>query len=530
VSPRAEGRYALVVATAQYSDPKLQLLRAPAADAEHLGAVLSDPARGDFDVEVLLDSSYAKLTRAIASFFRDRRPQDLLLLHFSCHGVKDDRGDLYLAAADTEVDLLSATGVSATWLSEQIDRSRSRRTCVLLDCCFSGSFPFGMRSRGRGVDAPEQLQGTGRVIITASNAMEYAYEGDQLVEGESEPSIFTGAIIEGIESGNADLDRDQLISVDDLYNYVYDRVKEATPSQTPLKKSELEGPLYLARSVYRADASSPLDSELLDATRDRYAGIREGAVQELARLLASGDPEVAEAARHALLGMTDDDSEQVARAARAALAGPAPPEPAPPPRRRRWWVAIPLVAAALAVAAVVVLNGDNGGEALPQGNVVSNPSFESDTAGWTTDEGTIESVAADDAPDGRRVVTVTSLTPGHTYSIDDRPNSIQDTVKGRAYTVSAWVKAAPATDGKAVCLVLRERATDAERGGTQATVNATAGEYRRISLNYVTKADHDNIGIHLFGNAENAGDGFLADAITISPASGVTDTPESCPL
>jgi hypothetical protein len=104
-------------------------------------------------------------------------------------------------------------------------------------------------------------------------------------------------------------------------------------------------------------------------------------------------------------------------------------------------------------------------------------------------------------------------------------------VKGRAYTVAAWVKAMPATDGKSVCLVLRERAGDAaDQGSTQTNITASAAKYQRISLNYVTKADHDNIGIHLFGNADNAGDAFLADAITISPASGVTDTPQSCSL
>jgi uncharacterized caspase-like protein len=248
----SEARHALVVATAHYSDPKLQQLRAPAADAERLAEVLRDPAKGNFDVEVLLDASHATLTRRIARFFRDRRPQDLLLLHFSCHGVKDDRGELYLAAADTELDLLSATGVSAAWLNEQISRARSRRTVVLLDCCFSGSFPFGMRARGSGVDAPEQLQGRGRAIITASNAMEYAYEGDTL-RGEGQPSVFTEAIVEGLATGEADLDHDQLVSVDDLYDYVYERVKAKTPSQTPSKKSELEGALYLAKSSYRPE-------------------------------------------------------------------------------------------------------------------------------------------------------------------------------------------------------------------------------------------------------------------------------------
>jgi uncharacterized caspase-like protein len=217
MSWESEGRHALIVATARYSDPKLQQLRAPRADAERLARVLRDPAKGNFDVEIATDESHATLTRRIASFFRDRRPSDLLLLHFSCHGVKDDRGELYLAASDTEVDLLSATGVSAAWLNDQISRTRSRRTVVLLDCCFSGSFPFGMRARaGRAVHAPEHFEGRGRAIITASSAMEYAYEGDHL-EGEGQPSVFTEAVVEGLETGKADLDHDQLVSVGDVY-------------------------------------------------------------------------------------------------------------------------------------------------------------------------------------------------------------------------------------------------------------------------------------------------------------------------
>ena len=41
----------------------------------------------------------------------------------------------------------------------------------------------------------------------------------------------TEAVVEGLDTGKADLDHDQLVSVDDLYGYVYDRVTETTPSQ-----------------------------------------------------------------------------------------------------------------------------------------------------------------------------------------------------------------------------------------------------------------------------------------------------------
>ena len=266
-----------------------------------------------------MNETHGALTRMIARFFGDRSPHDLLLLHFSCHGVKDEDGELYLAATDTDLDLLSATGISAAWLNDRISRTRSRRTVVLLDCCFSGSFPSGLRRRGDGLDAPQRLEGRGRAIITASNAMEYAYEGDEL-KGKGRPSVFTEAVVEGLRTGEADLDRDQLVSIDDLYHYVYDRVRDRTPSQTPSIKSDLEGALYLARSTYRPPIEpARLDPDLLSRTEDRYAGIREGAVQELGELLAVSDPSVALAARETLLRMTSDDSRRVAARAQAAL-------------------------------------------------------------------------------------------------------------------------------------------------------------------------------------------------------------------
>ncbi|MGH2943923.1 MAG: caspase family protein, partial [Solirubrobacteraceae bacterium] len=328
-------RDALIVAVASYRDLKLRRLRAPAADAERLGAVLEDPTIGDFRVTVASDESEAHLRRRLARYFSARAPDDLLLLHFSCHGIKDDKGELYLAAVDTESDpdLLSATAIASGWLNEQIDRCRSKRIVVLLDCCFSGSFRLGFKPRAGGtVDVGGHLGGRGRAVITASNSMEYAYEGDRLT-GAPAPSVFTGAVVEGLETGEADRNRDGWISVDELYDYVYDRVREQTPGQTPTKLGSIEGPLYIARSSHRAPSEEPaLDPRIVAKLASPVAGIRLDAVQQLARLLDASDPAVVQAAREALQGGTGNGaSERVPE----QPAGPAAPEPtsrARPPR------------------------------------------------------------------------------------------------------------------------------------------------------------------------------------------------------
>jgi hypothetical protein len=326
------GRHALIVATDAYADAKLSRLRAPAKDAEALADVLRDPAIGEFEVELALNQPEATLRRRIAAFFSDRSREELLLLHFSCHGLKDDSGQLFFAAADTEVAHLDATAIPAEFVSRQMARSRSNNVLMLLDCCYSGAIARGLTFRaGDRVDVHDHLGGSGRAIITASNAMEYAFEGDELT-GEGRPSVFTSAVVKALETGEADRDQDHWISVRELYDYVCDEVREITPNQRPNMLSHLEGELFVARSRWVVPATLP--RELLDGLENQFAPVREGAVAALGELLHGRDRSLAAAARSRLESVAaGDDSRRVAAAASAALAAtpPAPEPPAPPP-------------------------------------------------------------------------------------------------------------------------------------------------------------------------------------------------------
>src|SRR5690348_9940895 len=174
---------------------------------------------------------------AVEEFFDERRPDDLLLLHFSCHGVKDEDGELYFATANTLLRRLAATAVPAAFANGRMSRSRSRRIVLLLDCCYAGAFEHGMTARaGGGVGVESQFAGRGRAVITASSSMEYAFENDQLADAvEPAPSVFTSALVDGLATGDADRDQDGLIGLDELYDYVYDKVRASTPHQTPGK-------------------------------------------------------------------------------------------------------------------------------------------------------------------------------------------------------------------------------------------------------------------------------------------------------
>jgi len=68
-----------------------------------------------------------------------------------------------------------------------------------------GAFERGLwPGRANEMGIAQQLSGCGRAVTTASSAMEYAVEGGELADPEVAPSVFTVALVEGLETGEAD--------------------------------------------------------------------------------------------------------------------------------------------------------------------------------------------------------------------------------------------------------------------------------------------------------------------------------------
>lgn len=126
-------RVALLVGCSEYEDQEFPQLRAPVQDVEALERVLADPTIGNFTVETLLNEPSERVREQIEGFFANSKPDDLLLLYFSCHGDLDPRGRLYFVAANTKKKRPHALGIAARWVKEQMDESRSQRIVLLLD-------------------------------------------------------------------------------------------------------------------------------------------------------------------------------------------------------------------------------------------------------------------------------------------------------------------------------------------------------------------------------------------------------------
>jgi Caspase domain len=321
-------RKALIVAVDEYDQEALRDLLAPAADAEALGRVLGDRQIGEFTVQVVRNEPAHVIEAHIEELFSESRSDDVLLVHFSGHGLKSESGDLFFAASNTRPNRLGSTAVSADFVQRCMRASRSRSVVVLLDCCFGGAFAQGVKVRAAGdvhvMDSfPRETRsggGRGRAVITASNAMEFAFEGDQLGDDQHRrPSVFTSALVEGLATGDADRDEDGWVSLNELYDYVFDKVREQNPHQTPSRQVELEGELYVARSRRRRIRPAPIPPDLQAALTDPNMYTRLGAISELQSRLSSDNLPTAVGAYEALTELARTDIRYVADPAATAL-------------------------------------------------------------------------------------------------------------------------------------------------------------------------------------------------------------------
>jgi hypothetical protein len=264
-------KVALLVGVSEY-EPGLNPLPGAAKDVDAVREVLLHPEMGGFaeaDIVLLKNPERQDVEMAIETLFSGRQKDDLALLYFSGHGIKDDRGRLYLATRTTrktiQGELIRSTAVAASFIHDRMSESRSKRQVVILDSCFSGAFAEGLLARDDGaVDIRTQLGGEGRVVLTSSSSTQYSFE-----EQGQDLSIYTRFLIEGIKSGEADRDEDEFISIDELHEYASQKVRELQPAMKPEIYAIREGFKIRLAKVAPGD---PVQRYRKEVTRFIYRG------------------------------------------------------------------------------------------------------------------------------------------------------------------------------------------------------------------------------------------------------------------
>jgi uncharacterized caspase-like protein len=225
-------RKALLIGTKTYQDGFKPLNSAP-HDVEAIATLLRHPEMGGFEAEnvaVLVDVASGELATEIETWYLSHTAEDLVLLFITGHGVKDDARKLHFAAINTrkvEERLITTTAVAASDLKNWMCRSRAKRQIAILNCCFSGAFG-GLEPMDVGeIDVEEVLGAEGRVVMTSTNSMEYAFERQ-----DGGLSVYGHYLVEGL-TGAAVVPGSDEITVEALHKYISDKVKEEAHKMVP---------------------------------------------------------------------------------------------------------------------------------------------------------------------------------------------------------------------------------------------------------------------------------------------------------
>jgi hypothetical protein len=260
-------QWAVVIGVGAYKSTAIPQLRYSVADAELVHQVLV--GQGGFKKEnvlLLTDKTERKPTLrdlkwALGTFLaRSAKKDDLILIFFAGHGAPeiDPRGAesdglaKYLVPNDADPNDLYSTALPMDEFQTIFDRIEADRVVVFLDACYSGAAGgrtfASQRTRAGRVDEvflDRLTRSKGRAIVTASRSSEVSLEVPELGHG-----LFTHFLVQGLR-GAADLDRDGIISLQELYQYLEQQVTQKSRSiggnQHPVMKGELEGQLPLVK-------------------------------------------------------------------------------------------------------------------------------------------------------------------------------------------------------------------------------------------------------------------------------------------
>src|SRR5579863_1824674 len=228
-------RIALLIGNTEYDDPYYRKLVTPGQNVRDLEQILKHPERCGFEVTTLLNRSKSEIEKQILNLFKNKTQDDFLVLYFAGHGLKDSDGALHFAVKETDRDVIEVTAIPTSFVKSRMDKCFSERIVVILDCCFSGAFGETMAGFGETIDIQREFecQGYGRVVLTATDAMQYAWDRNtDEVLGEADNPVFTRYLIEGISTGEADSNGDGEITTEELFSYIYQRTVKNFPRQT----------------------------------------------------------------------------------------------------------------------------------------------------------------------------------------------------------------------------------------------------------------------------------------------------------
>jgi hypothetical protein len=188
------------------------------------------------------DATRENILRKMREYFLKADANDVVVLYFSGHGLN---GCFLPVDYDGYNNKLRHEEIKQVF-----KQSKAKHKLCIADACHSGSLNDGTGSLAAKGPASVTLQryyqafedaDGGVALLMSSKAEELSLEDHGLRQG-----VFTYYILQGLK-GHADKNNDYLVTIKELYNYVYAKVREYTANvQTPVLTGDYDDAMPVA--------------------------------------------------------------------------------------------------------------------------------------------------------------------------------------------------------------------------------------------------------------------------------------------
>ncbi|MCP4443315.1 MAG: PQQ-binding-like beta-propeller repeat protein [Aureispira sp.] len=258
--------YVLALGVSEFKD-KERNLKFATQDATDLSDKLKDSKFfGDVFIEKVFNEDATKNNvMKVAKFLKKAHTNDQIIIYISSHGLLNDELDYFIAMHDVDFANPTAKGLPYEDIDAMLDGLACRNRLIMIDACHSGEVDkdeavvkgtiantdvkvtakagttfvrpkAGLKNSFSYMKTlfNDVTKGTGATVISAAGGYEFALESDDWNNG-----VFTYSILNGLTSGDADMNGDGYVRVSELKNYVTLQVVELTNGkQHPTTRSE----------------------------------------------------------------------------------------------------------------------------------------------------------------------------------------------------------------------------------------------------------------------------------------------------
>lgn len=260
--------FVVSVGVSTYKDSVYNLEYA-AKDAEDVNVLFGSSTHfKKVNQKLLLNSDVTRSNLAeLKAFLSQAKRDDVVIFFIAGHGVLNKTLDYYYCTYDMDFLFPEKNGISYAELEILFDGIKAIRKLLIMDTCHSGEVDkndleeiafvyaenddISFRStnvnttyrEAQGLEKTNEAvkemfndlrRGTGATVLSSAGGAEYAMESDQWKNG-----LFTYCLLEGLQTKNADADKNGEIMLSELQNYITLKVAEISNGrQMPTSRVE----------------------------------------------------------------------------------------------------------------------------------------------------------------------------------------------------------------------------------------------------------------------------------------------------